>query len=53
MRLERPQRPAYYPVQCGWCGEAWPRRFTTKAAVQRFLREHTQGCFLRHQKESA
>jgi hypothetical protein len=53
MRQRRPPRPAYVPTQCGWCGASWPARFTTVAASQRFLRGHTQGCYLHYRQERA
>ena len=44
----RQPRPAWYPASCGWCGESWPERFRTQQARARFLRAHTQMCFLLH-----
>lgn len=52
-RKVRPPRPAYYPVACGWCGQSWPRRFTTKTAAQCFQRSHTQMCYLQVREREA
>lgn len=49
-RQRQPRTQATYTARCGWCGEVWAKRFTTRAAMQRFLRTHSRGCYLRQRQ---